>query len=150
MYNLLSNAFKFTHEGGHVTVTVERAETDAGGKQLRVAVTDTGIGIHSRDHERIFFEFEQVDSSYGRQQQGTGLGLALTKKLVELHGGTVWVESAGTEGGGSTFIFLLPLAAVAKIPAEEGGLRPQVLVVSGNSRLQRAALTQLSAVGYSA
>jgi len=161
MYNLLSNAIKFTPDSGKVTVRTTVHDPDrhtcgptgaAGrtGNWLRVEVIDTGIGIDPRDQDRIFVEFEQVDSSYGRQQQGTGLGLALTRRLVEMHGGTVWVESAGTEGGGSTFIFLLPLAAVAKIPAEEGGLRPQVLVVSGNSRLQRAALTQLSAVGYSA
>jgi len=108
MYNLLSNAIKFTHDAGHVTVTVERVISDETQEQLKVAVTDTGIGIHARDHERIFFEFEQVDSSYGRQQQGTGLGLALTKKLIELHGGRIWVESKGVEGGGSTFIFTLP------------------------------------------
>ena len=73
-----------------------------------MTVTDTGIGIHPRDHERIFTEFEQVDSSYGRQQQGTGLGLALTKRLIEMHGGRIWVESEGIEGKGSTFTFLLP------------------------------------------
>jgi signal transduction histidine kinase len=108
MYNLLSNAIKFTHDGGHVTVTVERVVSNAAQTQLKVAVTDTGIGIHPRDHERIFVEFEQVDSSYGRQQQGTGLGLALTKKLIELHDGRIWVESEGVEGRGSTFMFTLP------------------------------------------
>jgi len=76
---------------------------------LRVVVTDTGIGIEVKDHERVFQEFEQVDSSYGREQQGTGLGLALTKKLVDMHGGHVWVESEGVEGKGSAFIFLIPM-----------------------------------------
>ena len=77
------------------------------------AVSDTGIGIEPHNHERIFSEFEQVDSSYARQQQGTGLGLALTKRLVELHGGRLWVESEGLEGKGSTFFFVLPLEASA-------------------------------------
>ena len=76
---------------------------------LTVAVTDTGIGIKAKDQERVFREFEQVDSSYGRQQQGTGLGLALTKKLVEMHGGRIWLESEGIEGKGSTFTFSIPI-----------------------------------------
>ena len=75
------------------------------------AVSDTGIGINPHDQERIFSEFEQVDSSYARQQQGTGFGLALTKRLVELHGGRLWVESEGVEGKGSTFFFVLPVEA---------------------------------------
>jgi len=79
-------------------------------QSLRIEVSDTGIGIKPGDHERIFDEFEQLDSSYGRQQQGTGLGLALTKRLVEMHGGRIWVESQGIEGEGSTFAFLLPKA----------------------------------------
>jgi len=89
MYNLLSNAIKFTPDKGRVTVTATRgnhlnghggpgSESPLAGECLEVTVADTGIGIHPRDHERIFAEFEQVDSSYGRQQQGTGLGLALT------------------------------------------------------------------------
>jgi len=120
MYNLLSNAIKFTQNGGSVTVTAtsggdtlppEPLATPPGPPTefLRVTVTDTGVGIHPKDQERIFKEFEQVDSSYGRQQQGTGLGLALTKKFVEMHGGRIWVESEGREGSGSTFVFLLPL-----------------------------------------
>lgn len=116
MYNLLSNAIKFTPEHGKVSV-VAALQTEDGaagenappGEFLKVAVADTGIGIKPEDQERIFREFEQVDSSYGRQQQGTGLGLTLTKKLVELHGGRIWVESAGVEGQGSTFTFLIPL-----------------------------------------
>jgi signal transduction histidine kinase len=115
MYNLISNAIKFTRDGGKVRVTaaIEKpaaADSFCAGKSLRVAVSDTGIGIKENDQEMVFKEFEQVDSSYGRQQQGTGLGLALTKKLVEMHGGSIWVESQGIEGKGSTFTFLLPLA----------------------------------------
>jgi len=76
--------------------------------QLRVEVTDDGVGIKPADQARIFEEFEQVDSSYGRLQQGTGLGLSLSRRLIQLHGGRIWVESEGVEGLGSKFIFILP------------------------------------------
>jgi PAS domain S-box-containing protein len=130
MYNLLSNAIKFTPEGGSVSVSAETdtlspdALATAQGhssslKCLKVVVTDTGIGIHPNDHERVFNEFEQVDSSYGRQQQGTGLGLALTKRFVEMHGGRIWVESEGIQGAGSKFLFILPLQAAVLGPTME-------------------------------
>jgi signal transduction histidine kinase len=118
MYNLLSNAIKFTPDGGTVLVIASiqnGASLDSMVTRpwLRVSVTDTGIGIKAIDQERIFKEFEQVDSSYGRQQQGNGLGLALTKKLVEMHSGQVWVESEGVEGKGSAFTFLIPILQAA-------------------------------------
>src|SRR5207247_1865170 len=81
------------------------------GQCLRISVADTGIGIKPKDQDRVFLEFEQADSSYARQQHGTGLGLSLTRKLVELHGGRIWLESEGVEGKGSNFIFLLPIDA---------------------------------------
>lgn len=113
MYNLLSNAIKFTPDTGNVTVRA-RLEKDTpdqsqAEERLLVKVSDTGIGIKPQDQERIFFEFEQLDSSYARQQQGTGLGLALTKRLVEMHGGRIQVESEGIEGKGCTFSFFIPL-----------------------------------------
>jgi signal transduction histidine kinase len=74
---------------------------------IEIAVTDTGVGIPSEDQERIFHPFEQADSSSRRRHQGTGLGLPLTKSLVELHGGAIWVESEG-EGKGCTFTFIIP------------------------------------------
>ncbi len=122
LYNLLSNAIKFTPEGRRVSVSAALAASPppavegeaagaAGARAMEIRVSDTGIGIHPRDHERIFMEFEQVDSSYGRQQQGTGLGLALTRRLVELHGGAIRVESEGIDGKGSTFTVTLPLVA---------------------------------------
>jgi signal transduction histidine kinase len=114
MYNLLSNAIKFTPEGGTVFVTAAIENATSLGlipkvESLRIAVADSGIGISLNDQERIFKKFEQVDSSYGRQQHGTGLGLALTQSLVEMHGGHIWVESQGVEGKGSVFTFLLPI-----------------------------------------
>jgi PAS domain S-box-containing protein len=114
MYNLLSNAIKFTPDGGkvHVSAALQSdpsTEPDSSGESLYVSVTDTGIGIQPKDQERIFKEFEQVDSSYGRQQQGTGLGLALTKRLVEMHGGRISISSEGIDGKGSTFAFSLPV-----------------------------------------
>jgi PAS domain S-box-containing protein len=103
LYNLLSNAIKFTPDFGSVTLDARKR-----GEFLEIAVIDTGIGIKPDDQARIFAEFEQVDSSYGRTQQGTGLGLALTKKLVELHGGRIGVESTG-EGDGSSFTVTVPI-----------------------------------------
>ncbi|HCI12522.1 MAG TPA: hypothetical protein DFK12_00790 [Gallionellaceae bacterium] len=101
LYNLLSNAVKFTDEG---VVTVSASIEDG---QLHLTIADTGIGIRAEDLSRIFIEFSQVDSSLTRRHEGTGLGLALAKRLVEAHRGRIWVESAFGEG--STFHVLLPL-----------------------------------------
>ncbi len=101
LYNLLSNAIKFTPSGGTVSIGVKRRDGTT-----EISVTDTGIGISTRDQKRIFSEFLQVEGSYARKYEGTGLGLALTKKLVELHGGRIWVESS--LGAGSKFTFSLP------------------------------------------
>ncbi len=78
---------------------------------IEISVADSGIGIKPEDQERVFGAFEQVDSTYAREQEGTGLGLALTRKLVELHGGRIWVESEG-EGKGSTFTFVIPVREI--------------------------------------
>lgn len=102
MYNLLSNAVKFTPKGGSVVASVSFS-----GNEFLISVIDTGIGVAPEDQETIFDEFRQVDSSLSRQYEGTGLGLALTKRLVELHGGKIWVESEGN-GTGSKFSFVLP------------------------------------------
>lgn len=101
LYNLLSNAIKFTPSGGMISMDVFRKDG-----AVEISVSDTGIGISQEDQERIFSEFLQVEGSYTRKYEGTGLGLALTKKLVELHGGRIWVESA--PGKGSRFIFTMP------------------------------------------
>jgi signal transduction histidine kinase len=112
IYNLLSNAIKFTDAGGHVTVSADTlfAGGSDGPCSLRIRVADTGIGIKAEDQQRIFDKFERGDSASAREQEGTGLGLALTRKLVELHGGSISVESEGVKGRGSLFTVLLPLA----------------------------------------
>jgi signal transduction histidine kinase len=101
LLNLLSNAVKFTPEGGRVAVRAERANGT-----VEVSVSDTGIGIASEDQEAIFEEFRQVGTDYARKREGTGLGLTLARKFVELHGGRLWVKSL--VGQGSTFTFALP------------------------------------------
>ncbi len=120
LFNLLSNASKFTGEGGSIILSAlsTRAPmappSDRAGDERKlvtkdvvwVSVADTGIGIATADMHKLFKEFSQVDSSASRQAQGTGLGLALSKKLVEMHGGTIGAESL--PGRGSTFWFILP------------------------------------------
>ncbi len=101
LVNLLTNAVKFTPDGGSIDVTACR-EPDG----LVIAVRDTGIGIAPEDQEAVFEEFRQVGRDYTKKQEGTGLGLTLTKKFVELHGGRIWVESE--PGKGSTFTFTIP------------------------------------------
>ncbi len=112
LLNLLSNAIKFTGEGGEITLS---AQLETGGRSVRVAVRDTGIGIAADDQRKLFQEFVQVDAGASRRYEGTGLGLALSKRLVELHGGSIGVVSE--LGQGSTFWFTVPRAASAPEPA---------------------------------
>lgn len=102
LINLLSNAVKFTKAGGHVTLRATR-----NGQDLEIAVVDTGIGIAPENHSLVFEEFRQASDDYASAQEGTGLGLALTKRLVELHGGKIWLESSLDEG--STFALRIPI-----------------------------------------
>jgi signal transduction histidine kinase len=106
VFNLLSNAVKFTPAGGLVDVTTAQANGEA-----RVSVADTGPGIAAEDLERIFDEFQQTETG-ARQHEGTGLGLALSKRFVEMHGGRIWCDSE--VGKGSTFVFTLPLGPVER------------------------------------
>jgi signal transduction histidine kinase len=101
LLNLLSNAIKFTPDGGRVTLRAERANGT-----VEISVSDTGIGIAPHDQEAIFEEFRQVGTDYARKREGTGLGLALARRFVELHGGRLWVKSE--RGHGSTFTFTIP------------------------------------------
>jgi signal transduction histidine kinase len=104
LLNLLSNAVKFTPEGGKISIAAHLKDGMA-----EVSVADTGVGIAQEDQEAIFEEFRQVGTDYARKREGTGLGLALARRLVELHGGKLWVQSE--PGQGSTFTFTLPVSA---------------------------------------
>ena len=101
LYNLLSNAVKFTPDGGTVELEARRRD----GQGVEIVVSDNGIGLEETDLERIFHPFEQVDNSAGRRYQGTGLGLSLTKRMVELHGGRIWAESEGRDRGSRLHIY---------------------------------------------
>jgi len=102
LLNLLSNAVKFTPDGGRIEVDVRK-----NGKMVEVSVKDSGVGIAKEDQEAVFEEFRQVGRDYTSKHEGTGLGLALTRRFVELHGGKIWLKSA--PGKGSTFTFTIPL-----------------------------------------
>lgn len=109
LFNLLSNAVKFTPSGGIVDVSAVRD-----GNFIEITVADTGMGIKDEDIPKLFQSFTQLESVYTKKFEGTGLGLALTRQLVELHSGRIWVKS--TFGAGSKFIFTIPLTqAVIKI-----------------------------------
>jgi signal transduction histidine kinase len=101
LLNLLSNAVKFTPEGGRIGINARQADG-----AVEISVSDTGIGIAPEDQAKIFEEFRQVGGDYAHKKEGTGLGLTLAKKFVELQGGKIWVESE--VGKGSTFTFTLP------------------------------------------
>ena len=106
LLNLLSNAVKFTPEGGRIGINARQANGS-----VEISVTDTGIGIAPEDQAKVFEEFRQVGSDYSHKVEGTGLGLTLAKKFVELHGGKIWVRSES--GKGSTFTFTLPITVGA-------------------------------------
>ncbi len=159
MYNLLSNAIKFTPEGG-ITTKVEFNDNE-----FIISVIDTGIGIEPEDQKTIFDEFTQVDSSQSRQYEGTGLGLALTKRIVELHGGRIWVESEGI-GKGSKFSFTIPyqrdtVETIHKLTEEDKVYKPSdnlgtekyedkkiILVVEDNPQAAQLLSIYLSESGY--
>jgi signal transduction histidine kinase len=117
LLNLLSNAVKFTPEGGRVGLTATAAADG-----ITIAVSDTGIGIAPEDQAAIFEEFRQVGRADARKQEGTGLGLTLAKKFVELHGGRIWVESHVSQG--STFSFTLPIRLDETRASDPGGGSP--------------------------
>ena len=117
MYNLLSNAVKFTPDGGKIRLSAHIANgramtrnkdaSERNPKYIEIAVHDTGIGIKAQDLDRIFEPFEQIEKTVNPQDQGTGLGLSLTRRLVKLHGGKVWAQSQGV-GQGSSFHIIIP------------------------------------------
>lgn len=105
MYNLLSNAIKFTPESGKVSI-----KAGFNNDKIAISISDTGIGIAKEDQPGIFEPFEQVDSFFTREYEGTGLGLNIVKKYVEMHDGELHVESE--EGKGSTFTFEIPVKPI--------------------------------------
>ncbi|MGI8551188.1 MAG: response regulator [Dehalococcoidia bacterium] len=125
LFNLLSNAVKFTPDGGEVTLVARLSPLDPVAQQAAqealIVVRDSGVGIAPEDQGRIFEEFQQAGQGTTQQREGTGLGLTLTKRFVELHGGRIWVESQ--PGAGSSFSFTLPLQPL-KVGAS-GAVVPQ-------------------------
>lgn len=150
LYNYLSNALKFTPEGGSVVVRV-RPE---GESRFRLEVQDTGIGIRKEDFDRLFVEFQQLDASSGKKYQGTGLGLALTRRIVEAQGGEVGVTS--TVGEGSSFHATLPRVARGAEPETSAVSAPVarklgqriVLVVEDDPKERAWIRSTLTAAGY--
>jgi signal transduction histidine kinase len=138
MYNLLSNAIKFTPAGGKVWVhaRADRAE-------LMVEVGDTGVGIAAEHQELIFTEFFQVDGEPTHQVQGTGLGLSLTRRLVQLHGGSITVESG--RGLGSVFTFRIPLLG---IDGDNGHVRNRILLIEDNASNRELTRMVLNGNGF--
>ena len=118
VWNLLSNAIKFTPRGGRAQVRVEVV-----GSQIEISVTDTGQGISAEFLPFVFERFRQADMKTTRSHSGLGLGLAIVRQLVELHGGTVGVESPG-EGRGATFVVKLPLLPIYQKPSQEERAHP--------------------------
>lgn len=148
LLNLLSNAIKFTSDGGQVRVSAQRD-----GALVRFEVTDTGIGITPENQKLLFVEFHQLSAGLDRRQQGTGLGLALSKRLVELQGGTIGVQSVPKQG--STFWFTIPVATnevpSVDLPVQESegdATGPLVLVVEDDPRAVELLVHYLRSAGY--
>jgi len=147
LYNLLSNAIKYTGEGGSIGVTAVRE-----GVEIRIAVSDSGVGISDEDQEHVFEEFRQVGDRAGHVA-GTGLGLALTRRLVEAHGGRIELHSV--VGEGSTFTVVLPIGSAHPAhPARTGGALPvpgggaRVLIVEDDPSSVRLLQAYLADSGY--
>ncbi|TME04803.1 MAG: response regulator [Chloroflexi bacterium] len=148
LLNLVSNAIKFTSEGGSVTISALRLKD-----MLEISVADTGIGIADADQKSIFQEFHQLDQGPGRKHEGTGLGLALTRRFALLHGGDVRVTSRVNKG--SVFTLILPIRvgappALAPVPVAKNGhgSGPLVLVVEDDPAAAELLTRQLVAAGY--
>jgi signal transduction histidine kinase len=119
LFNLLDNAIKFSPSGGQISIRM-----DARDEEIAVSITDSGVGIAPHKQQEIFRKFHRLDSEDSRESYGHGLGLYITKGLVEAHGGKIWVES--TEQEGSTFTFTLPLVRRTEHTAgTTAGLSPQ-------------------------
>jgi PAS domain S-box-containing protein len=149
LYNYLSNALKFTPDGGRVRVRVTRDTFDT----IRLDVEDTGPGIKPSDLDRLFIEFQQLDATLNKKHAGTGLGLALTRRIVEAQGGSVGVRS--TPGEGSVFHAILPRRSRAGAPspfaaphAVDNAGAPTVLVIEDERAEQARLVRTLAEAGY--
>jgi signal transduction histidine kinase len=114
MINLINNSIKFTDKG-RIAIRAARQ----GAENILISVRDTGVGIPSDKLEAIFQEFAQIDTSSTRKAGGTGLGLPISRRLIELHGGRLWAESSGVPGEGSIFYVELPIEARITEPIEK-------------------------------
>jgi signal transduction histidine kinase/DNA-binding response OmpR family regulator len=142
LLNLVSNAAKFTDTG---YILVEARPIDEGGeREVLISVEDTGPGIALTDQAKLFTPFSQVDASPTRKTGGTGLGLSICRHLVELHGGSIWVES--TPGEGSIFYFTLPVEQA--LPEPEGEEAPLILAVDDNPSVLARYRSSLESLGY--
>jgi len=149
LLNLVSNAIKFTPEEGTVTIAAVRVK-----ETVEISVADTGIGIADADMKEIFHEFHQVDPGPGRKHEGTGLGLALTRRFAALHGGDVRVTSQVNKG--SVFTLVMPIHATVRPPSEHAvarsmnghGAGPLVLVVEDDPAAAELLTRQLGNAGY--
>jgi PAS domain S-box-containing protein len=150
LLNLVSNAVKFTPRGGHIEIRTRSTES-----WVEIAVSDSGVGIAEQDLGRLFKEFQQLDAGVGQRQTGTGLGLALTRRFAEMHGGQVSVASE--LGKGSTFTLRLPLEATTArasapvAPTQTVAIdpsRPLVLVVDDNPQAAEILARHLDAGGF--
>jgi CheY-like chemotaxis protein len=149
LYNYLSNALKFTSDEGRVAIRILPEGADA----FRVEVEDSGIGIRDDDLPRLFVEFQQLDASTAKKYPGTGLGLALTKRIVEAQGGQIGVRS--TAGLGSTFFAVLPRRSAVITESRPEALprgvapgAPSVLVIEDDATDQRWLKRTLADAGY--
>ncbi|MBI4352869.1 MAG: response regulator [Candidatus Omnitrophica bacterium] len=148
LFNLLSNAVKFTPNGGKMGIQAKRFEKNG----VVISVWDTGIGIEEKDRDRVFAEFEQIQPPVHKEFKGTGLGIALTKRFVELHGGRIWFESQG-RGTGTRFSFTLPLQRVSEKeePPPAVGVKDgfaTVLVVENDRKMAKLLAAYLVENGY--
>src|SRR5437588_6747955 len=154
LYNYLSNAIKFTPEEGQVTIRLRAEGEDA----FHLEVEDSGIGIGPENLGRLFVEFQQLDASMSKQYQGTGLGLALTRRIVEAQGGKVGVHSI--PGQGSTFFATLPRIATVMVERDEEDVAkpmlslperpdaPSVLTVEDEPKDRRQLIQAFTDAGY--
>jgi len=140
LHNLIGNAIKFTDSGTiEISAEIVNNASSDGNEQLAITVSDTGIGIAADKLDRIFASFEQADGSTAREYGGTGLGLAVTKQLVELHGGQIWVSS--TVGEGSRFTFTLPVALLPEVRTTVQESNWRSAIVNEGSAIDHQALT---------